>query len=197
MIYIFSGSIAFILFFLFDYYKIKKFTVPKDIVGLCGFGMFLYSGVMTFIKSPKIYFPLVIQMSSTILFILALMLLVYSLFLELPFRTTYMSDSEENSLVDKGTYALCRHPGVLWLFLSLVFSFLATGAVLTAVAAIIWTGINIAYVYLQEKLFFQSMFQGYEQYRKSTPMLIPTKCSIKKCLNTLKLNGGNENEESR
>jgi protein-S-isoprenylcysteine O-methyltransferase Ste14 len=185
MLYIISGSMAFILFFLFDYYNIKNFTIQKKLVSISGVSILIYSAVMAVEESTVIHFSVVVKLISTVLFIVSAVLLIYSLFLELPFKSTYADDKFNGSLVDTGTYALCRHPGVLWLFFLLLFLFFMTGAVMIAVATIIWTSINAVYVYLQEKFFFCTMFSDYINYQKTTPMLIPNKSSIKKCIRSI------------
>lgn len=189
MEYIFTGSIAFILFFLFDYYKLKNFNSARNAASITGLILFLYSLVMTGSSSPKLHFPVLVHLISVFLLAVSIVLLIYSLFLELPFRATYNQGNENNSLVVTGTYALCRHPGVLWLFLSLIFTFFITGAIQVAAAAIIWTSINSLYVFLQEKLFFCRMFPGYKEYQRRTPMLIPNSQSMKKCIESFSIGG--------
>ena len=98
---------------------------------------------------------------------------------------TYGKVQHSTQLVDTGTYALCRHPGVLWFGFLFLFLFCTTGSILLIPAGIIWTGIDILHVYLQEKWFFCNLFPEYQSYIKTTPMLIPTKASIKKCRATL------------
>jgi protein-S-isoprenylcysteine O-methyltransferase Ste14 len=140
---------------------------------------------MVAITSEKIYFPLALQIVTFILCIAAVALLIYSLFLELPFVKTYGKSLHSNELVDTGTYALCRHPGVLWFGLMFFFFFFATGAKQLIAAGIIWTSIDVFHVFLQEKLFFPKMFPRYKNYMRDVPMLIPTRKSIKKCMKTL------------
>jgi hypothetical protein len=40
-------------------------------------------------------------------------------------------------------------------------------------------------VWVQDRVYFPELFPGYSQYRHETPMLIPTRESITKCLKTL------------
>jgi protein-S-isoprenylcysteine O-methyltransferase Ste14 len=195
MIYVLTGSIAFVLFFMFDYCKMKKVNVGRNLASLSGVTLFLYSVVMTVSSSVKVYIPIIIRLTSVVMLAPAVALLIYSLFLELPFRSTYADKKYNNSLVDTGTYALCRHPGVLWLFLTLMFLALLSGATLTAIGGVVWTVVNIIYVYLQEKVFFCSMFEGYREYQKTTPMLIPNKNSLKRCFESFYMDGGNSNEK--
>lgn len=191
MVYIFLGSMAFILFFLFDYYNMRNFNFQKHITGIAAIGIFIYSSVMSITQSEAIEFPMVIQLASTVLFIIAAALLIYSLFLELPFKATYADNNYNSFLVSTGTYALCRHPGVLWLFFSLTFLFFMTGSVIIGFAALVWTSIDILYVYLQERVFFCKMFLGYNVYQMTTPMLLPNKRSISKCVRSFSINEQN------
>lgn len=185
MPFILTGSISFIFLFLFDYYSLKNHHIKKRIFGLLGLFLMIYSTAMVIVTSERISFSITVRSISAVLCAAAVFLLMYSLFLELPFMNIYVKQGHHKQLVDIGTYALCRHPGVLWFGFVFLFSFITTGALLLMWAGIIWTSINIVYVYLQEKLFFYKMFSTYHVYVKTTPMLIPTKASIKKCTATL------------
>jgi len=185
MFYIILGSTAFLFLFLFDFYTLREEGIKKKIFGLIGISLLIYSSIMLAIVSPRLSIPISIKLSAGLAWFLSLCLLIYSLFLELPFVKTYGKKEHSNKLVDTGTYALCRHPGVLWFGLMFLFFFLLTGAKLILLAGIIWTGLDVLHVYIQEKLFFPKMFPEYSLYMKETPMLIPTVYSIKKCLSTI------------
>jgi protein-S-isoprenylcysteine O-methyltransferase Ste14 len=89
-------------------------------------------------------------------------------------------------LVTSGTYALCRHPGVLWLALLLVGVFMSSGSPWVLAALPVWVGLDVLYVILQEKLFFIRMFGAdYREYQRAVPMLIPTWRSVRECARTL------------
>ncbi|MDF2530691.1 MAG: putative rane protein [Clostridia bacterium] len=183
--YIITGAIAFIFLFLFDIYTLTNAGIKKKIFGVLGLGLFTYSALMVAITSERVYLPMTLRVIGFILWAVTGALLIYSLFLELPFVRTYGKNQHSNELVDTGTYALCRHPGVLWFGLMFLFFFFTTGAKLLIPAGILWTGIDVFHVYLQEKLFFPKMFPRYKDYMREVPMLIPTERSIKKCINTL------------
>jgi protein-S-isoprenylcysteine O-methyltransferase Ste14 len=183
--YIITGSIAFIFLFLFDIYTLRNVYLKKRIFGVLGLGLFTYSELMVTITSEKTYIPLALQIMSIILWMAAIALLIYSLFLELPFVKTYGKSLHSSDLVDTGTYALCRHPGVLWFGLMFFFLFFATGAKQLIPAGIIWTSVDVFHVFLQEKLFFPKMFPRYKNYMRDVPMLIPTGKSIKRCIETI------------
>lgn len=185
MKYIFTGIGAFVLLYFFDFYTLKDEGMKKKVFGVAGLGLLIYSAIMVAAVSEKASFPVIQRIIAGVFCALAAFLLIYSLFLELPFVKTYGTDQHNNVLVDTGTYALCRHPGVLWFGLLFFFFFFATGAVLLIPAGIIWTSIDAVHVYLQEKLFFHKMFPEYGNYVKNTPMLFPTVKSLKRCITTL------------
>lgn len=185
MLFILTGVVSFLLLFMFDYYTLKNKSLKKKIFGLAGVSLFIYSTVMIMVTSKKISFPITLRILSGVFFGVFTFLLIYSLFIELPFKKTYGKVQYNNELIDTGTYALCRHPGVLWFGLLFFFAFFMTGATLIIYAVIIWTGVDIVYVCLQEKIFFFKIFPKYKTYVSTTPMLVPTRESIKKCISTL------------
>ena len=178
MRYILIGTLTFIFFFFFDVYTLKDDCVKKRFFGIIGFVALMYSVVMVTVTSVRIDFPILLKIAALVFWVGVTFLLIYSLFLEIPFVKTYAKMQHNNELVKTGTYALCRHPGVLWFGFSFLFFFYTTGAVLLIPAGIIWTSADVFYVYLQEKLIFYKIFPGYKVYVNTTPMLIPTKASI-------------------
>lgn len=183
--YILLGVLAFIFLFMFDVYTLKNDRFKKRIFGSIGLSLLIFSGLMGTATSDKIFIPIPLRITSGCLWIAATFMLIYSLFLELPFVKTYGEKKHSSKLVNTGTYALCRHPGVLWFGLLFFFFFFVSGAEFIIAAGIIWTIIDVLHVYLQEKLFFHKMFPEYASYVKTTPMLIPTKMSVNKCIKTL------------
>jgi len=79
-------------------------------------------------------------------------------------------------------YALCRHPGVLWLFLGFLFLSFASGKALLYLACILWTFLDILHVFTQDVFFFPATIEGYGAYQKTTPFLIPNRKSLRKCV---------------
>lgn len=185
MKYIFLGAIGFSFILLFDIYTLKNDGLKRKVIGLSGVVLIIYSAVMAAMVSEKVAIPAGLRIAALILWAAASFLLVYSLFLELPFTKTYGGSKYSSELVDTGTYALCRHPGVLWFGLMFFFFFFATGSVLLIPAGIIWTIIDIIHVYIEDRFFFPKMFASYKQYAKSTPMLIPNRDSLRRCIATL------------
>ena len=116
----------------------------------------------------------------------AIALLVYSLTIEIPFRGTYLGTGPSPLLFRHGTYALVRHPGVLWYGLFLAGLGLVAPSPLLAIAAPLWLLADIVWVAVEELWTLPRVFPEYSDYRRETPMLVPTLRSLRACLNTLR-----------
>ena len=88
-------------------------------------------------------------------------------------------------LVDTGVYALCRHPGVLWLGGFYLFAWLAAGGAALLAAFALYTALDALYVLWQDRVIFPVSIEHYAAYRRSTPFLLPTAASLRRCLATL------------
>jgi protein-S-isoprenylcysteine O-methyltransferase Ste14 len=86
----------------------------------------------------------------------------------------------------KGVYALCRHPGVLWLLLFYIFYGCFLGAPYIIKAGCFYSVLNLMYVVFQDFWTFPKTLKGYEEYRQTTPFLIPTPKSILKMLSDVR-----------
>jgi protein-S-isoprenylcysteine O-methyltransferase Ste14 len=185
MIYIIVGILGFAAALAFDWASLKRIPVIKQLVGLLAIFLLVYASVMVCHSPAKLELPIPARIIGGCLLPVFLCLLVYSLFIELPFRSTYAEQGVGNKLIGTGTYALVRHPGVIWLaivYLSLALLFPSTTLFF---AIIIWLVMDIIYVILQEKLFFLKMFPNYRDYQRQTPFLIPTRQSISACLKSI------------
>lgn len=116
---------------------------------------------------------------------IAMILLIYSWFFELPATKTYVQPGVGSQLVTTGTWALTRHPGVLWYIFGLVALLLATRSTVLLFCAPVWIAMDIIRVVMEDIYFFPRMFPDYAQYKRQTPMLIPTRRSIAACVKTI------------
>ena len=117
------GVLAFLVAFFFDLAALKRIPYLKQIIGLASVSLFGYSLFAVCLAPAKLRLPDWLPWVSWPLLFISFSLLVYSLFLEIPFQQTYAADGVGDRLVKTGTYALVRHPGVLCLvvfFLALV-----------------------------------------------------------------------------
>lgn len=184
MVQILLGAAAFALAFSFDYVSLLRIPRLKPIFGLVSTACFTAAFIWTLATPGRFDWPAWTAIAGWPLLLAGVLLLTFSLFVEIPFTATYARPGTSNQLVTTGTYALVRHPGVLWLGLALAGLVLVTANQLMLVAAIIWLALDIVYVWLQEAYLFHRMLPGYADYTRKTPMLIPTPHSVMQCLRT-------------
>jgi protein-S-isoprenylcysteine O-methyltransferase Ste14 len=186
MEYILLGVLAFLIAFPFDLASIKAIPYLKQIIGLVSAALFGYSLLAVCLAPVKLPLPNWLSWVGWPLLLISVCLLVYSLFLEIPFQRTYVDAGVGDKLVKTGTYALVRHPGVLWLALVLLALVLVSRSRLLLLATPVWILMDVLYVWIQERFFFGRMFPGYEQYKRETPMLLPTPASSARCWRSIR-----------
>ena len=187
MIYIAVGTFGFIMVHLFDIVSLKR--VPsgaKPCVWAMGSGLLIYSLVMLCLKSNTLPLPVWSAWLGWGLLALSFFLLIYSLFISLPFRKTYIATGVGDRLIKSGLYALVRHPGVMWFTLVTLSLVLISKSSLLLIAAPIFILLDIVLVIVQDKFFFIKMFDGYESYQRETPMLVPNRQSINAFIKSLR-----------
>jgi protein-S-isoprenylcysteine O-methyltransferase Ste14 len=186
MEHILLGVLAFLIAFFFDLATLRRIPYLKQIIGLASASLFGYSLLAVCLAPVKLRLPDWLSWVGWLFLLVSFSLLVYSLFLEIPFRQTYVADGVGDRLVKTGTYALVRHPGVLWFALFLASLILVSRSRPLLVAAPVWFFMDVLYVWIQERFYFTRMFPGYEQYKQETPMLVPNRESIAKFVKTPK-----------
>lgn len=187
MLFILSGAVGFLLMLGSDLVGIKKYNVAQSLLAFLGTLIIVSSSVLILLKGQTYQMDFGLRILFGAIGLIFLFFLVYSVLIEVKKNRT-----KNNPLVTSGTYALSRHPGVLWLFFYYVFGSLFFANIDILIAGIVWSLINVIYVVIQEKVIFPRIFSDYENYKEVTPMLLPTVSSIKKCLGTL---DGGENEK--
>lgn len=111
--------------------------------------------------------------------------LIYSLFFALPFKETYTEQSDGRRVYSGGVYALCRHPGILCFFGTYLMLGLAALPTPMIVNCVIFSLLNLAYAWFQDRITFPKTFCDYDDYKKNVPFLIPTKNSVSMAYKTL------------
>lgn len=178
------GVLAFALAFAFDWVSWLRVPRLKPLLGVAVILSFGAALAWTLSASGRYDWPGWTPVAGWPLLVAGTALLVYSLFIEIPFIATYARQGVGDTLVKSGTYALVRHPGVLWFALWVLGCVLVTRARLMLVAGAVWLVLDIIYVWLQERFLFSKMFPGYGAYQQETPMLVPTPRSLAQCLRT-------------
>lgn len=190
MIFVALGCLAFVLLYIFDLNKIMFFDKRLNICFALGVAVIAVSTIGVLLDRGKSFeVSISLQLLFGVLSIISLCLIIYSLFFALPFVKTYIDIEKENTVVDTGMYALCRHPGVIWFFFFYLYLWLASGKTMVMWAGIIWTAMDIIHVYVQDRWLFPKTMSGYVQYKSKVPFLIPSLASIKKSYITLKIGG--------
>lgn len=182
MQYVGLGAVGFLALYLFDLLALRSIPYAKQIVGAVAMGVIGYAHLMVSLRGARLPLPTGLAYVGWPLFVLASLALFYSLFFEIPFKTTYIKGGVGEQLVTTGTYALTRHPGVLWYSLILVAQILISRSRWALYAAPIWLLMDVVWVWIQEQFFFSRMFPAYERYKEETPMLIPNRRSIAQCI---------------
>lgn len=100
-----------------------------------------------------------------------LLVLLYVLFGSFSVKDAYVRQDSGRRVYDKGFYALCRHPGVLFfagLYVSLHYAF-----ELPWPNAALYSALNLLLAAAEDKWFFPRSIGGYVEYKKRVPFLIP------------------------
>ena len=172
------GRCAFALFFLSDWndWKWKR----RELRPCFPLGGVLLS-VGTFLEVRR-RTPLVSGWLRGLCVLLAaafLVLLIYTLFFALPAEASYGRPGERRPACTTGVYALCRHPGVLWFAGLYVCLWAAFGLPLWEAASL--SGWNVLLVWFEDRCVFPAVLEGYGDYQRTTPFLLPDRRSIRAC----------------
>lgn len=178
MIYVAVGIFGFIVIHFFDIVSLKRIRGAKPVTWVIGSGLLVYSLIMMSLAPDRLPLPVWSTWLGWGLLLIALFVLIYSLFINLPFRKTYIATGVGDKLITTGLYALVRHPGVHWFTLAMIALVLVSRSVLLLIAAPILILLDILLVFVQDRFFFGRMFDGYDSYRRVTPMFLPNWQSV-------------------
>lgn len=190
MLNLIIGVVAFVLFFLYDLEQARLF--PRQFHKLTQFFFLIGCFLLLATTGKVVWFEInnlsnwsIWQTIFSILAVLFLLLLLYTLFFALPFEETYVTQNGCKTY-DRGMYALCRHPGVLWFTGCYVSLWLVFGGYQLLLLTIVYCSLNFLYVIFQDNITFPRVFTDYNIYKQRVPFLIPTVKSIQMCIQTWK-----------
>lgn len=179
------GIIAFLLLYIDDFNLI---FFKKRIFNHCFlFGTILL--VLTTLINIIINFPKNITIEIAFYLLIALFflgILIYTLFFALDFDEAYKDQGNNQKCIQTGVYALCRHPGVIWMFLMYLFLYFAIRNEAMLYMLVGYNFLNFIYIVIQDLIIFPRQFIDYQEYKKVVPFLLPTVNSIKKCIRTFR-----------
>jgi len=183
--YIVLGLCAYPALALFEYASWRNIAVLKGLMGIVAIALPSASLLAMCRDGAKFSLPGTLSALGWVLAALFAGLWLYSMFWEIPLGETYLSGGHGHVLITEGTYALVRHPTVLWFGFFLLGLVLATRSALLRVAAPIWWLADVLYVWAEERWYLRRVFPGYAAYQRSTPMWLPTWRSLRRCLTTV------------
>jgi len=186
VVYIAIGCLGLLIIHLFDIVSLKRLPGAKPLTWALGSSLLVYTLVMICIQADKLPLPIWSSWLGWALLSISCLLLTYSLFINLPFRKTYITTGVGDKLVKNGLYALVRHPWVHWFIIALLSLILVSRSSLLLIAAPIFILLNIVLVIVQDRFLFGRMFHGYDSYRRETPMLVPNRQSLNAFIGSLK-----------
>jgi protein-S-isoprenylcysteine O-methyltransferase Ste14 len=174
MTYIVIGIAAFLVFHLLDVASMKQHAWAKPVTWVAGSLAFIYAMVMASVTGEKFNLPLVLVASGWLLLAAGAALVLYSLFVNLPFKKTYINPGVGDELVTSGLYSLVRHPGVYGLVMVMAAAALVSRSELMFSAALVWTATDIAVVTIQDYSFSAGCLPGMPNIVKPPPCYCPT-----------------------
>ena len=195
MLYVALGAFGLLLACLLEHPRLSNIPLIKPLTGLAVFVLMSYSLIMVAMWPDRFQIPPPISWIAWFFFAAFSLLFIYSVFMEVRLNQLRTDMAKGPELVRTGTYALTRHPGVIWATLALVSLILATRSQLLLIAAPIWLLVDIIWVLIEDRFYFPQMFLNYNKYKQEVPMLIPTPSSIRNCIRTIRLQARREATE--
>ncbi len=186
MIYIAVGCLGFLTIHLADIFSLRKVPGAKPLSWIIGVGLLVYALAMLSLAPDKLLLPRWLIWPGAALLAVSLSLLVYSLFVNLPFNKTYVATGSGDRLITSGLYALVRHPGLHWFIVVLAALVLVSRSEMLLLAAPIFTVLDVTLVLVQDRFIFGRMFKDYPRYRRTTPMLVPNRKSLNAFINSFR-----------
>lgn len=195
MIALLLGITGFILCFLYD---INSFTLRSKLLhSTFGIGTALIA-VATVLDLRTAWntgaFSGGLDLLFLFLSVVCFAALIYCLFFALPFQETYTEQNDSRPVYDRGVYALCRHPGILCFFGMFLFAGIAALPCDLLMHGMVFSVLNLAYAFFQDRITFPKTFFDYHIYRERIPFLIPTSNSTRLARDTWPRAGGKEDE---
>jgi protein-S-isoprenylcysteine O-methyltransferase Ste14 len=185
MIPIAVGTASFFFILVSDWAEWKRLPALKAAGIISAAAFLVYALVSLLISADRFHIPMGVRIGGVVCAGVFLFLLVYSHFLELPFLFSYKAEGDR-AVVSEGTYALTRHPGVLFLFFLHLSLVAVCGSRFLLLALPFWTGANFLLVCVEDAVLFPRIFESsYGEYRKRVPFILPSLASIRQCYATI------------
>jgi protein-S-isoprenylcysteine O-methyltransferase Ste14 len=186
IIIVLSGA-GFIGFLALDIPLLRQFAFGRILLTLIAVGALTTAILLTLNDGSTLGISSNVQWIGIVLLILGGGLTSYSTLIEIPLAMQRDPQADHSSIYQKGTYALCRHPGFLWLIVDLTGVVILANHLSTLVMAISWVVLNFAVILVQDRIIFPRQFPAYRHYQHTTPFLLPTPTSLRALFRTTQL----------
>ena len=186
MLHLILGAFSFLMFLCYDLNNITARSFAGKALFPLAALLLLYATIQAAILPSDGFLPPVfLRILFWALAAVFLLLLAYTLLIVMVLPVP-ADPTRPPAVYDRGVYALCRHPGVLWFAGAYFSAWLAMGKNSLLAAAFLFSLLNLLYVVIQDRFIFPRQFPEYPAYQASVPFLIPNFESVKRCLETLK-----------
>ncbi|MCK5157030.1 MAG: hypothetical protein KAQ69_11415 [Spirochaetales bacterium] len=180
---IFLSITGYIILLIHDLSQMFKNRIIT-LISLISYPIILLPYILIFILYvPDYKVPIVLIILHYVLISTLSILLVYSVLLEIPFKTRnnkQPSDIKTRSVYKEGTYSFSRHPGFIWMTLlnAVIYSIFLHRDILILTALL--TLCNLALIILEDLFIFPNIFHDYKQFKQEVPFIckIPFKKKI-------------------
>ena len=143
------------------------------------------------LRSRRFPLPRPLQALFVVLAPLSFAAMLYSLLFEIPLRKAWLERGHMDELVTDGTYALARHPGVIWYTCWVLCTALAARSWRLLAAAPVLVAGDVGHVAFQERAVLTKEFgDAYREYQRSTPFVVPNRQSLRRFLSGLRRGDG-------
>ena len=169
---ILTAFFSFFSLFLYDLFQVRGSRVYTRLFSIIGYGgLFLSHFFLGVLCIPAAEADAA-SIPAMVFGAVFLVLLFYSLFVEIPLKGTF-ENRDERKVYTSGTYGLNRHPGFLWFALfqiCLMILFRRTEVYLFSSISVFF---NFILILAEDLWLFPRIFTDYGEYRKKVPFLVP------------------------
>ena len=183
--YILSGVLGFLTGYIFDLPLVARSRPLRVAFGfihmtLLAYGFAGLAAIPEQLQAVPCWVSYLAWLSTGVF----VLLFIYSVFIEISVHS-WLLGFGKRQVVKTGSYAMCRHPGNIWLMFVMASLALATRSLWLSVTLPIWIAMDLVWVWIQEKFCFPELLPGYESYKREVPMLIPTWKSTRQAITTI------------
>lgn len=173
MLYLAIGACGFAAMILYDLAQLRGKRVVATLLSSIGYLCIVASMVFLFLTDKPPRGPVDVLVPKLLVAVLSLVLLVYSVFIEIPIASRHRPASPKRMVVSVGFYGIVRHPAFLWFVLLWISIILIYRDSFVADFGLCLIVLDLVLIVLEDAFFFPRIFAGYDAYKRRVPFLIP------------------------